>query len=272
MTTQRPDPTLGNSEWLIGFVDDFDTCRPSPPPVILDILTQLSQNTYPHLVVDLGCGTGLSANIWADRAKNVIGIDNAHEMLQRAKFRTGAENVSYVYGIATQTGLADSCADIVTCSQSLHWMNPAEIFREVCRILHPNGIFAAYDFDWPPTTDNWEAETALNSLMARVFTLEKERRYSTGFKRWDKNQHLARMRDSGYFRYTKEILVHHVEIGNAERLIGLALSQSFIADFLRRGLNKAELGLDNFESTVKRALGSEPKPWYFSYRLRLGIV
>jgi ubiquinone/menaquinone biosynthesis C-methylase UbiE len=272
MTTQPSDATLGKSEWHVGFADDFDAWRPSPPPVIVDILTQVAQIPYPHLVVDLGCGTGLSTNIWAGKAERVIGIDNTYEMLHIARIRTGSENVRYVYGTATQTGLADGCADIVTCSQSLHWMNPGEIFGEVCRILHPNAVFAAYDFDWPPTTDNWEAENALNSLMARVFVLEKERQYSTGFKRWDKHEHLARMRESGYFRYTKEIVVHHVETGNAERLIGLALSHSFMAAVLRKGLNKAELGLDKFESTVKHALGTKLKTWYFSYRIRLGIV
>jgi ubiquinone/menaquinone biosynthesis C-methylase UbiE len=272
MTIQSSDPTLGKSEWQAGFADDFDTCRPSPPPVIVDILTQVAQTSYPRLVVDLGCGTGLSTNIWADKAESVIGIDNTYEMLHTARIRAGSDKVRYVYGTATQTGLTDGCADIVTCSQSLHWMNPAEIFGEVRRILRPNGVFAAYDFDWPPTIDNWEAEMALNALMARVFVLEKERQYATGFKRWDKYEHLARMRESGYFRYTKEIVVHQVERGNAERLIGLALSHSFMAAVLRKGLNKAELGFDTFESTVRHALGPKLKTWYFSYRIRLGIV
>ena len=39
------------------------------------------------------------------------------------------------------TGLADACADIVTCAQSLHWMQPDVTFKEVDRILRPGGRY-----------------------------------------------------------------------------------------------------------------------------------
>jgi len=49
--------------------------------------------------------------------------------------------------ILAATDLPDGCADIVTCSQSLHWMVPESTFAEVARILRPGGVFATYDYD-----------------------------------------------------------------------------------------------------------------------------
>ena len=53
-------------------------------------------------------------------------------------------------------------------------------------------------------------------------------------KSWSKDKHLTRMQDSGCFRYMKELVVHHMEKGNAERFIGLTLSYG-IARYLKQG-------------------------------------
>ena len=47
-----------------------------PPPVLLDILTQLIDTPHHALVVDLGSGTGLSTMIWSAQAQHVIGIES----------------------------------------------------------------------------------------------------------------------------------------------------------------------------------------------------
>ena len=135
-----------NIERFSGFADCYDSYRPKPPTIIVDILTQLAAVARPRLVVDLGCGTGLSTRIWSGRAEEVIGIDPNADMLRRAEVNA-AENVRYQDGLSTRTGLPDGCADIVTCSQSLHWMEPAPTFAEAARILRPGGVFAAYDCD-----------------------------------------------------------------------------------------------------------------------------
>ena len=54
-----------NIERFTGFAGLYDDFRPKPPVVIVDILTQLAQAQRPQLMVDLGCGTGLSTRLWA---------------------------------------------------------------------------------------------------------------------------------------------------------------------------------------------------------------
>jgi hypothetical protein len=92
-----------------------------------------------------------------------------------------------------------------------------------------------------------------------------------GVEKWAKEQHLARMAASGRFRYVKEIVLHHREIGNAERLVGVASSQGSVAALVKDGMSEGEFGLDTFRARCRNLVGDAPAPWYFSYRMRLGV-
>jgi hypothetical protein len=80
------------------------------------------------------------------------------------------------------------------------------------------------------------------------------------------------MRRSGYFRYTKEIVVHHVDGGNAERMINLLISQGGVKDLLESGFTEQQLGIDSFRKQIHNMLGEEQSVWYWSSRLRVGVV
>ncbi len=222
-------------------------------------------------MVDVGCGTGLSTRIWADRADAVIGIEPSADMRRIAEENAAnANRIRYQDGYSHDTGLAEACADIVTCSQSLHWMEPASTFAEIARILRPGGVFAAIDCDWPPTM-NWQAEQAYTQFDDQREKIGEARGYFSDIKQWDKQGHLARMQASGKFRYVKEILVQQREMGNAERLVGLAMSQGGVASLLKNGMTEEEIGVPEFRALAQQMLGDEPSPWYFSYRVRVGV-
>src|SRR5260221_13268967 len=132
---------VANVERFKGFAEQYDDFRPAPPPALVDILTQLARVSHPDYVVDIGSGTGLSTRIWADRAEAVIGIEPGDDMRAKAEERsTGLRNVRYLEATSTATTLPDGCADIVTVSQALHWMEPTGTFAEVARILRPGGV------------------------------------------------------------------------------------------------------------------------------------
>ncbi len=255
-----------------GFASTYDQYRPTPPAIIPEILAHTAQAPRPRLVVDLGCGTGLSTRIWAQTAERVIGIDPADDMRKEAQRRTHSPNVSYLAGLSHATGLPHGCADIVTCSQSLHWMHPEATFAEAARILRPGGVFAAIDCDWPPVTGSWEVDAAYAELMKKVSAVEKERHLSDGLHRWSKSEHLPRMQASGSFRQTREIAAAGVETGNADRYVGLALSMGSLQTVLKAGVSEDQVGLDVVRETAGRLLGDALRPWYFTYRMRIGIV
>ena len=261
-----------NTERFSGFAELYDIHRPKPPEVIVDLLTQIAAKQHP-VVVDLGSGTGLSTLLWTRVAAEVVGVEPNADMRVQAERRaaeSGASTVRFVEGLSTATGLPDRYADIVTCSQSLHWMEPNGTFAEVARILRDGGVFAAYDCDWPPTL-NAEAEQAYNACRASAEAIERSRRLAPEVHQWNKGGHLERIRQSGRFRYVKEVVLHHVESGGAERLVGLALSQGEIATLLKHGIGEDEIGITALRGAARRALGDSIVPWFWSYRLRMGV-
>jgi ubiquinone/menaquinone biosynthesis C-methylase UbiE len=194
-------------------------------------------------------------------------------MRRQAQERTKAlkiKNIVYQEGTSTDTGLPDGCADIVTCCQALHWMEPKTTFAEIARILRPGGVFAACDADFPPTT-TWEIEAASHGFRDKVKTLENKLGVSKGIKKWPKANHLTRMTDSGLFRFLKELFFHQIEQGNAARLVGLAMSQSTVAALIQHGLTEDEIGLTDLRKAAQQLVGKKSLPWHFSYRVRVGI-
>ena len=271
MSNQIPDFSA-NVERFSGFADLYDRYRPAPPEVLAGLLSRLALVEVPQLVVDLGCGTGLSTRYWAAKAHQVVGVDPSADMRRMAASQTSAANVRYCGGLSHQTGLPAACADIVTSSQALHWMVPQATFAEAARILRPGGVFAAYDYDWPPATGFWEADQAYSECWERLQALERETDLSSAVVRWGKEGHLARMQASGCFRYTHEFVLHHIEPGSAERLVGLLLSQGGVMTLLKAGRGEGSLGIDRFRETVKRLLGQGEHTWVWSSRVRIGIV
>ncbi len=74
-----------NIERFTGFADHYDRYRPSPPEALAGLLGQFLGQERPRLVVDLGCGSGLSTRHWSARADAVIGVDPTDAMLAQAR-------------------------------------------------------------------------------------------------------------------------------------------------------------------------------------------
>lgn len=248
-----------------GFAAGFDTDRPSPPAVLADLLCLEAQVERPRLVADLGSGTGLSTRIWADRADEVVGVEASPEMRNHAETVTSAENVRFVQAYAQATGLPDGAADIVTCSQSFHWMEPTATLAEAARILRPGGVFAAYDYDWPPVVHP-EVEAAFEEMLRRV----AKRRAEGGRMRYSKEGHLERIRESGHFRYVREVVCHSRERGSAKRIVAMALSLGPLTVLLDEA-SEEELGLEQLREVADRALGDREVAMFLGYRARLGV-
>ena len=258
-----------------GMADSYDAYRPRTPAALLDLLPQLAHVTRPRLVVDLGCGTGLSTYAWAERADEVIGIDPNDDMLAQAASKgagTGSlAHVAFRAGLSHATGLPDACADLVTASQSLHWMDAQPTFAEVARILRPGGVFAAYDYDWPPVITP-ETDQLYSDFKQVLDPLFAGFPVDLGFGLGEiKSGHLDRIQQSGVFRLVREIGIHSMEQGDADRFMGLMLSNS-AAIFMQHGFVTAQqLRLDEFRARAADLFAADAPPWYLSYRVRYGV-
>jgi ubiquinone/menaquinone biosynthesis C-methylase UbiE len=251
-----------------GFAADYEAFRPRPPEALLDVLAYAAQVERPRLVVDVGCGTGLSTRAWAGRAERVVGIDMTPAMLEQARTHE-RENVEYVHAYSVATGLEAGSADIVTCSQSFHWMDFEPTLAEAARILRSGGVFAAYDYDWPPLVHP-EVEAAFDEFRRRLTRLRRE----AGLLRRPgvaKEGHLRRIEESGRFRHVREALLHSVEQGDAVRIVGFAYSLGPMRKLLELGHTEDELALPRLREVTERVLGDRSVPFWFGYRVRLGI-
>jgi len=270
-----------NVDRFTGLSNVYNNARPKPPPILLRILPSLI--SYDHAVdaksltvVDLGCGPGLSSFFWKDIVAHVIGVEPNLDMISKAEevskhIGSTQTTFKFVQATSTNTSLPADSVDIVTCSQSLHWMEPEGTFKEVQRILKPGGVFAAYDCDWPPTLKSWKAEKAYKDFVKGTKQIGVERNLFKDVKKWDKEEHEERMKNSNLFSYVKEILVHNEEEGNAERLINLALSQGHLNTVLRSGVTKEEIRFDHYKNIIEESLGHEMSSWLWSYRIRFAI-
>jgi ubiquinone/menaquinone biosynthesis C-methylase UbiE/DNA-binding transcriptional ArsR family regulator len=102
------------------------------------------------LVVDLGTGTGRMLELFAPRARRVLGLDISHDMLGYARMkleRAGLINAQARQGDLYNVPLEDSSADAVILHQVLHFLDdPAAAIAEASRLLVPGGKLLIVDF------------------------------------------------------------------------------------------------------------------------------
>lgn len=247
-----------------GFAEHYDRYRPRPSSALLELLPPLAGVDRPRLVVDLGSGTGLSTRIWAERADEVVGVEPNTAMREFAEQATDASNVRYLGSSAYETGLPDASADLVTASQSLHWMRPERVFPEIGRILRHGGVFCAYRY-FVLQTPLWEPEAEWEIVLAR----KRELRGAFGLNAPVWPTSLRLLEESGQFRRTREVVLHNVEEGDGERLVGLALSEGSMTTLLEAGASEEDVGLDHLRAAAKKM--PEPVPWWIGYQVWLGL-
>jgi ubiquinone/menaquinone biosynthesis C-methylase UbiE len=98
----------------------------------LGLLSAYIDPTTTSLIVDLGCGTGRFSDLLAAQpAVRVIGIDPSSKMMDQARRKPAAENVTYQQGSAEAIPLADGCVDLIFMSPVYDHLNdPAAVARE----------------------------------------------------------------------------------------------------------------------------------------------
>jgi SAM-dependent methyltransferase len=260
----------------------YDAVRPMPPAELAEVIAAWAGVARPD-VADLGAGTGLSAVIWAGRARQVTAIEPSAGMREMAERRIGAISPGagstgagstgprtrflIVNATAEDTGLPDASADIVTASQAMHWFDPARALPEIARVLRPGGVLAAYDCDWPPCV-HWAVSAAVEQVTRRVTELEHRQGLPPPHGGKD---HLVRLRDSGLFRHCTEIAVHDRDAGDAGRLVAVTLSSLGSAgQLMAAGATEDELGLTELREVAARHL-PQPATWWWTYRVRLAV-
>ena len=100
----------------------------------------------------------------------------------------------------------------------------------------------------------------------------RERVLAKGVQSWSKDSHLDRMVSSGHFAWCHELALHRPEQGDAERFVDLLRSQGDYQTLWQSGLDDDVLGVSRMADVASAILGAGTSPWWFTYRVRIGVA
>lgn len=114
-------------------------------------------------ILDVATGTGFTAFAFASRVREVVGLDISSGMLEQARARAAAQqitNVSFQQGAAESLPFPDGDFDIVTSRVAPHHFLLLNKFIQECwRVLKPGGRLLITDTSVPdgaPEVDEWQ--------------------------------------------------------------------------------------------------------------------
>lgn len=221
----------------------------------------------PGLVVDLGCGTGLSTRPWAEFSDHVVGIDPSDEMLDIAR-QMPIANVTYRKGVGNDTKLEDHSVDIATCSSSIHWMEPETTINEILRVLKKDGMLLLFGHNWPPLSHHLDLDNMFFKFKAKKEALVKElnlyKNYFLNIE--DFSKHLHKLSEFCVFR---EFYFHEETVWIEKRYIGFIHSFGNVQLLLQNNVPKSEFHLDELEQKIKEIFSNNEEKLLFSWRVDL---
>ncbi len=103
----------------------------------------------PMVIADLGAGEGTFSQLMAQKAKQVIAVDNSEKMVEygsKLAKEHGFLNLEYRLGDISDPPIEDASVDIAFFSQALHHANnPQRAVNAAHRILKPGGRIVILD-------------------------------------------------------------------------------------------------------------------------------
>ncbi len=124
-------------------VDDYIRYRPRYQHEVLEALQQACGLTPAHVIADVGCGTGLLAELFLQNGNRVIGVEPNREMREAGtRYLSAYPKFEMLDASAEKTGIAGRSIDFVLAAQAFHWFRLPETRAEFARILKPSGWVA----------------------------------------------------------------------------------------------------------------------------------
>lgn len=126
-------------EWSRTYDEDRNLTRDLDEEVMRRTFTGASYQA----VLEIGCGTGKNTALLTEIADRVEAIDFSEAMIERARHRSSARNLTLTVANLTESWpVADSSINLISCNLVLeHIENLWFIFAEAARVLASGGDF-----------------------------------------------------------------------------------------------------------------------------------
>ena len=134
----------------MAFADHFSTqsnayaaFRPTYPDELGAYLRSLipTSGSSQTQVWDCATGSGQCATMLARHFDRVIATDASAAQIEKAET---VDRVEYGVAPAEASGLPDHSCDLVTVAQAAHWIDLPPFYKEVRRVLKPDGVIAVW--------------------------------------------------------------------------------------------------------------------------------
>jgi SAM-dependent methyltransferase len=123
----------------------YDAARPSYPDTLVEDLAGLVGEGA--RVVDVGCGTGKAVRLLARHGFTGVGVE-AHPAMAAVARRRLPERPPWRVDVGDfehwEPQGGDAPADLVTCAQAWHWLDPAVRLHKAHGLLRPGGWLALF--------------------------------------------------------------------------------------------------------------------------------
>ena len=134
-------PTQSKTGDFTEFALEYDRYRIGYSPELYEVIKRFGLQRGGK-VLDVACGTGLSAAAFASQGFEVTGIDSTPAMLEHARVRV--PSATFAEAAADQLPFADGSFDAVTCAQAFHWFNTPAAMSEFMRVTRSGGLVAIW--------------------------------------------------------------------------------------------------------------------------------
>ena len=126
--------------------DDYRAFRPDYPDALFAWLARAAKQN--RLAWDCGAGSGQAAVGLSRHFTRVLATDEDSRQLARAP---KAANIDCRLARAEDDLGLRAEVDLIACACSIHWFDLPKFYQNARRALRPDGIIAAWTYDWPWT-------------------------------------------------------------------------------------------------------------------------
>ena len=115
---------------------NYDRFRPSYPPALIDAIMAIG----PTRILDVGCGTGKAAVLFAARGVDVLGVEIDERMAEVAR----GHAIPVEVGAFETWDDAGRTFDMIISGQAWHWVDPSAGTVKAAKVLRPGGTMALF--------------------------------------------------------------------------------------------------------------------------------
>ena len=162
------DKLYESSQIALEYIKYRPSYQQNLPQRIMKYLDHQEGTGKLDLMVDVGCGSGQSSNIFQPYFKTIIGIDTSQEQLKHAFLQNRFDNIRFVQGNAENLPVDDGSVDLLASGIAAHWFDLPKFFDEAKRVLTKRGCLAIFGYSRPlisllsdTESNSWETPTKI---------------------------------------------------------------------------------------------------------------